>query len=245
MKKLPTIDTTYWALIICATTMGETAGDLVSMTLKLGYAVGSILLVGAFVAALVASLWSKRQQPLLYWTVVILASTAGTTMSDFVTRSLHLGYLGGVLLLAGLLAAVFGVWRALSPSVAVTGALSRDTEFLYWAAILVSSTLGTAFGDLIANGTRLGFVGGTVLLGALLVGVALLARFTRVSRDLCYWLAIVITHPIGATAGDSLVKEDGLNLGPVVASTILIAAFAAVVGVGALLQRRQATTPAA
>lgn len=228
MKRLPEVDLRYWVLILSATTLGETAGDLVSQSLGLGYGAGSLVLLTAFVVALLGQLRARRQRPGLYWTVILLTSTAGTTMSDFLTRSLALGYASGTLLLAAVLAVVIVVWRRVEGAAGLRGALDLRAEAVYWSAILASSTLGTAFGDLIANGTALGFAGGTAVLAVLLAGIAFATRFTRVSKESCYWLAIVVTHPIGATMGDFLTKPEGVGLGNVLASFVLLAVLALV-----------------
>jgi uncharacterized membrane-anchored protein len=231
MKKLPKIDGMYWAMIVSATTIGETGGDLISMSLGLGYGLGTLVLVSLFAAACAVELSFKTRHLALYWLVIMLASTAGTTISDYISRTLHLGYVVDTAMLAAALAVTFTLIRRLSakPSAGgVFGEFSRATETLYWVAILTSSTLGTAFGDLIANGTRLGFAGGTLVLAALLVVIAGLERFTSTAKQLCYWLAIVVTHPIGATMGDYLTKPEGLGLGNVKATLVLTVIFAAI-----------------
>lgn len=229
MKKLPNIDTQYWAFIVSATTLGETGGDLISQSLHWGYGGATLLLLALFALALVAELKSKVQHPALYWLVIILASLIGTTISDYVTRTLHLGYGWGSLLVASILAIIFYAWRKLTKHISVQEAFNVQTEFLYWAAILASSTLGTAFGDYIADATPLGFGGGAALLMSLLVFITLLTLFTKISREICYWLAIIVTHPMGATLGDFLTKPAGLNLGNVKASILLLVVFALVI----------------
>jgi uncharacterized membrane-anchored protein len=229
MKKLPTIDPLYWVMIISANTIGESGGDLISQTLDLGYLASTIALVGLFAIAVAVALSTNSQHPSIYWTTIILSSTAGTTMSDWVTRTLNLGYGGGTLAILIVMAAVFGAWHIVSPKHSLRGPLTRTSEFLYWSAILCSSTLGTAFGDYISNGTPLGFGGGTLVLIAVLAIIAALAMFTNVSRELCYWLAIIVAHPLGATMGDYATKEEGLNLGNSAATAILVIVFLAIV----------------
>ncbi len=228
MKKLPTINAQYWAFIISATTLGETGGDLISQSLHLGYASASILLIGLFVLALFIELKTAVQHPALYWVVIIMASLAGTTISDYVTRTLGLGYGWGSLLIAMALLVIFYVWHKATKHVSVQDTFSVKTEFLYWAAILLSSTLGTAFGDYVANATPLGFGGGALLLMTLLVLLMFLVLLTQVSREICYWVAIIITHPMGATLGDFMTKPEGINLGNVPASLILLVVFSLV-----------------
>lgn len=248
MKHLPKINLFYWALIISANTMGETAGDLISQTFKLGYGGGTIALLGLFLIALTISIYSKNQKPLLYWTVITLASTLGTTISDFISRSFfHLqlgftenqGYTFGTIILIIALIATFGIWKYHSSTNTIENGLDKRTEFLYWIAILTSSTLGTAFGDLLAHNTTLGFDGGTLLLVILLAVVVGLYFLTKISRELLYWFAIILTHPIGATMGDYLTKPEGFNLGNINASLVLVVVFIVVIAAGQLTKTRQ------
>lgn len=241
MKHLPKINLFYWALIISANTMGETAGDLISQTLNLGYGGGTIALIILFIIALTASVYSKNQKPLLYWTVITLASTAGTTISDFISRSFfHLqigftenqGYTFGTIILIIALIIIFSIWKYHSKTNTIENGLNKRTEFLYWIAILTSSTLGTAFGDLLAHNTPLGFDGGTLLLLALIAIVIGLVYFTEIARERLYWLAIILTHPIGATMGDYLTKSEGMNLGNINASLLLAVVFITVIASG-------------
>ena len=247
MKHLPNINLFYWALIISANTMGETAGDLISQTFNLGYGGGTVALMALFFIALGISIYSKNQKPLLYWTVITLASTAGTTLSDFVSRSFfHLqlgftenqGYTFGTILLIIVLIITFSIWKYHSHANTIENGLNKRTEFLYWIAILTSSTLGTAFGDLLAHNTPLGFDGGTLLLLALLVVVVALYFITKISRELLYWLAIILTHPIGATMGDYLTKPEGMNLGNINASLVLVVVFIIVIATGQLTKKK-------
>lgn len=252
MKHLPKINFFYWALIISANTMGETAGDLISQTFNLGYGGGTLLLVSLFLLSFLISIYSKNQRPLLYWTVIALASTAGTTISDFISRSFfHLqlgftenqGYTFGTVVLILALITTFSIWKYHSKTNTIENGLSKRTEFLYWIAILTSSTLGTAFGDLIAHNTPLGFDGGTLLLLALLIIVVGIVFFTKVSREICYWLAIILTHPIGATMGDYLTKKEGMNLGNIWASVLLVFVFMIVILGGKWMNKSTITHP--
>lgn len=238
MKHLPKINLFYWALIISANTMGETAGDLISQTFNLGYGGGTIALLTLFIIVLSISIYSKSQKPLVYWSVITLASTAGTTISDFISRSFfHLqlgftenqGYTFGTIILILALIITFSIWKHQSKSNTIENGLNKQTEFLYWIAILTSSTLGTAFGDFLAHNTPLGFDGGTLLLLGLLIILVLLVLFTKLSREICYWLAIILTHPIGATMGDYLTKPEGMNLGNIKASLVLVVVFVVVI----------------
>lgn len=224
MNKLPEITFGFWIMKVCATTLGETAGDLLSMTLAVGYAVSSLLLLGMFVVTLLGQLWSKRHHPLLYWTVILSTSTAGTTMSDFMDRTLGLGYAKGALILSGVLLAIFTYWHFTEESLSVVNIRTRKVELLYWFAILFSNTLGTALGDFLADDSGLGFGGGASLIGSLLAFVAGVFYFTKISRVLLFWVAFVLTRPFGATLGDVLTKtheKGGLGFGTIGSSAVL------------------------
>jgi uncharacterized membrane-anchored protein len=225
MKKTPPQDAWFWLMLLSATVLGETAGDLISMTLHVGYGVGTLVLATLLVIALAVELATRTEHPALFWTLIILTSTTGTTLSDLITRSLGLGYTLGTLALAALLALIFGIWKMRTRSLSVERLESPGVTFLYWTAILTSSTLGTAFGDWLSNDAGLGFAGATSVLAVLLLLLVLAAFFTRISRVLLFWLGIVVTHPIGATMGDLLTKEDGLNLGTVGPSIALLGIF--------------------
>lgn len=223
MNKLPRITLYFWILKICATTLGETAGDLFSMTLKAGYAVSSLVLISLFLVMLVFQLVSKVYRPVLYWTVILLTSTAGTTMSDFMDRTLALGYAKGSAILLSLLLGILMFWKFKFRSLSVEKIHSPKVELCYWIAILFSNTLGTALGDFLADDSGLGFAGGALLIGGLLTIVSLAYFYTQISRVLLFWLAFVLTRPFGATLGDFLTKEKGgLNLGTVYSSLVLV-----------------------
>ena len=222
MYKLPRITLYFWILKICATTLGETAGDLFSMTMKAGYAVSSLVLIGLFLIALLFQLVSTRYRPVLYWTVILLTSTAGTTMSDFMDRTLELGYAKGSSILIILLLSTLMIWKVTCRSLSVEHIRSRKAEVFYWIAILFSNTLGTALGDFLSDDSGLGFAGGALLIGSLLVIIALVYFYTKISRILLFWLAFILTRPFGATMGDFLTKEKGgLNLGTLWSSVVL------------------------
>ena len=241
-NKLPQITAAFWVMKIAATTLGETAGDLLSMTLKVGYAVSSIILVSAFLATLVTQLLARRYHPLLYWTVILTTSTAGTTMSDYMDRTLGLGYTEGSAILVTILLCIFTFWRFATGSLAVADIRTRKVELLYWTAILFSNTLGTALGDFLADSSGLGFAGGALLIGCLL-GLALLATFfTRISRVLLFWIAFVLTRPFGATMGDVLTKpraKGGLDLGTMGSSAILATALVVLVLLATVVENRR------
>ncbi|MBO9663002.1 MAG: hypothetical protein J7520_08755 [Dokdonella sp.] len=211
---------------ICATTLGETAGDLLSMTLNIGYALSSVLLLGFFFATLTAQLAARRFHPLLYWAVIVSTSTAGTTMSDFMDRTLGLGYMRGAAILVAGLAVVLVVWRLVEGSLSVDAIRTRRAELFYWLAILVSNTLGTALGDFLADDSGLGFLGGAALVGGAIALTAAAAYLTRIDRVLLFWIAFVLTRPFGATFGDLLTKpadHGGLGFGTIGSSLILAA----------------------
>lgn len=224
MNKLPEITLLFWIMKICATTLGETAGDLLSMTLHVGYAVSSMILIGLFFVTVVFQLFSKSYHPLLYWLVILSTSTAGTTMSDFMDRTLGLGYAKGSLILVSILVAIFALWKYSERSLSVDHIKTFKGEAFYWTAILFSNTLGTALGDFLADDSGLGFAGGALLIGALLVVIILAKFFTRISSILLFWLAFVLTRPFGATLGDVLTKshdKGGLDFGTIGSSAIL------------------------
>jgi uncharacterized membrane-anchored protein len=240
-NKLPSITLAFWLMKICATTLGETAGDLLSMTLNIGYAVSSLLLFAVFAAALVSQLGSKKYHPALYWIAILSTSTAGTTMSDFLDRTLGLGYAKGAAILLGILVIIFVCWRLTGQPLAVDKIRTRKVEALYWTAILFSNTLGTALGDFLADDSRLGFGGGALLIAGLLGGVAVAACFTRISRVALFWIAFVLTRPFGATMGDVLAKtheQGGLGFGTIGSSAVLATILGAAIASAMRSQRR-------
>ncbi|WP_434985394.1 COG4705 family protein [Pseudomonas protegens] len=224
MNKLPQITLAFWVMKICATTLGETAGDLLSMTLNVGYAISSMILISVFLLTLLTQLWSKTYNPVLYWIVILSTSTAGTTMSDFMDRTLGLGYASGSLILIGILLAIFALWRLSGDSLNVNKIQTFRGEMFYWMAILFSNTLGTALGDYLADDSGLGFAGGALLIGLTIAVVVLLKYFTRLSSVLLFWVAFVLTRPFGATLGDFLTKpheKGGLDFGTIGSSAVL------------------------
>lgn len=224
MKKLPEITIAFWIMKICATTLGETAGDLFSMTLNIGYAISSLILIGFFIITLQMQLYATKYKPLLYWFVILATSTAGTTMSDFMDRTLGLGYAVGSLILVMLLAITFILWKRTEKSVSVNDIHTFRGETFYWIAILISNTLGTALGDFLADNSGLGFLGGATLIGSLLLLIILAHYFLKVSSIVLFWFAFVLTRPFGATFGDLLtkpIKKGGLNFGTIGSSLIL------------------------
>lgn len=209
---------------ICATTLGETAGDLVSMTLNVGYALSSIILLSLFLVTLFFQLIASRFNPARYWSVILATSTAGTTISDFMDRTLGFGYAKGSLCLLALLVLVLMLWRSIEKTLSVSTIETTRAESFYWLAILTSNTLGTALGDFLADDSGLGFAGGAALISGLIAMIALAAYLTRLNRVMLFWLAFVLTRPLGATLGDLLTKTPaagGLDFGTVGSSVVL------------------------
>ncbi|MEI7910184.1 MAG: hypothetical protein WCK77_11145 [Verrucomicrobiota bacterium] len=232
MNKVAQVTVSFWIMKICATTLGETAGDLLSMTMNVGYAMSSAILLSLFLLSLVSQVRAKAFHPLLYWTVILTTSTAGTTMSDFMDRSLELGYAKGSMILISCLIAVLAAWRLSQKSLSVSYIQTTRAELFYWAAILISNTLGTALGDYLADDSGLGFAGGAALIGGLLMAVVLITWLTPVNRVLLFWVAFVLTRPFGATFGDLLTKtpqQGGLGFGTIGSSAILAGILAGLV----------------
>lgn len=241
MSKLPQITLVFWIMKICATTLGETAGDLLSMTLDVGYAMSSLILISVFVLTLLTQLSSKRYHPALYWLVILSTSTAGTTLSDFMDRTLGMGYATGSAILIAILLATFLAWYMSEKSLSVSRITSRKGELFYWFAILFSNTLGTALGDFLADDSGLGFMGGALLVGAAIAVVVLLHYSTRLSSVLLFWVAFVLTRPFGATLGDVLTKSHengGLDFGTVGASLVLASLLLGLVVMATVYPRR-------
>jgi len=222
-SKVPEVTLIFWIIKILATTLGETGGDAVSMSMDLGYALSSILFIGIFMVAVTVQITAKKFHPLLYWLVILATTTAGTTMADFADRSLGIGYAGGASILFALLIASLGIWYRFAGSVSVDTVVTPRIEMFYWITILFSQTLGTALGDWVADTNGLGYDGGALVFGA---GLALLlaAYFTSISRTLLFWGAFILTRPLGATVGDLLdkpVADGGLAISRFYASAIL------------------------
>jgi uncharacterized membrane-anchored protein len=224
-NKVAQVTLAFWIMKICATTVGETGGDLLSMTLDVGYAKSSAILLAFFLVVLVAQMRSKSFRPSLYWAVILATSTAGTTLSDLMDRTLGLGYATGATVLVTLLVAVLVVWRLNVGSLSVDHISGRRAEGFYWTAILASNTLGTALGDYLADSSGLGYGVSNLLITSGIVLIALAYRFTRVSRTTLFWGAFVLTRPFGATMGDLLTKsheQGGLGIGTVGSSAVLL-----------------------
>lgn len=226
MSKVPAVTLGFWVIKIFATTLGETGGDAVSMTLNWGYALSSVMFIGIFAAAVAAQIAARKFHPLLYWIVIVATTTAGTTVADFADRSLGVGYPGGSLILLACLMTSLGIWYWQSGSIAVNTVASPRVEAFYWTAILFSQTLGTALGDWMADSNGLGYERGALVFAGALVLVVAAYFFTNISRTALFWTAFILTRPLGATVGDFLDKpkaNGGLAFGRFDASAILVA----------------------
>jgi len=230
--KIPEVTLGFWIIKILATTLGETGGDTVSMTLDLGYLVSSAIFILALVLLVGIQIAAKRFHPFLYWLVIVASTTAGTTMADFATRSLGVGYAGGSLILFASLMAVLGLWYRSLGSISVETVSAPKVEAFYWAAITFSQTLGTALGDWLAD-TGLGYEGGALVFGAGLAVVAAAYYWTDISRVLLFWAAFILTRPLGATVGDFIDKP--LDQGGLAWSRPLATAVIAALMVGCIL----------
>jgi uncharacterized membrane-anchored protein len=214
LSKVPQVALLFWLVKIAATTMGETGGDSLSMSLHLGYLVSSLIFFVFFAVMVSLQIRARGFHQFLYWTTIVATTLAGTTMADFADRSLGIGYAGGSLILLALVLGTLGVWRAVEGTVSVESVRRPRVEMFYWLTILFSNTLGTALGDWVADAGA-GFGGGALIFAAMLCLVAALYFFTRTSRTLLFWTAFVLTRPLGATLGDMLTKPHaagGLDL---------------------------------
>ena len=226
LAKVPEMTLGFWIIKIAATTLGETGGDAVSMSMHLGYLIGTGIFAAIFLAAVLAQVKARRFHPLLYWTTIIATTMVGTTMADFADRSLGIGYAGGSSLLLILLLGSLFVWHRSLGSVSVDTVSSPKAEAFYWVTIMLSQTLGTALGDWTADTAGLGYTGATSVFAAMLAMVVVAYYRTAVSRTLLFWAAFILTRPLGAVVGDFLDKPlnaGGLALSRYTASTVLLA----------------------
>jgi uncharacterized membrane-anchored protein len=226
VSKVPAVTLGFWIIKILATTLGETGGDAVTMSMNLGYLAGTAIFAVIFAVAVTAQIVARRFHPFLYWTVIVATTTVGTTMADFVDRSLGIGYLGGSSLLAALLVASLLTWYRALGTVSIESIKSSQAEAFYWITILFSQTLGTALGDWMADSTGLGYAGGALVFAAGLAITVAAYLWTKVSRTTLFWIAFVLTRPLGATVGDFLDKplnHGGLALSRYTASLSLAA----------------------
>jgi len=239
-SKVPAVTLGFWIVKIIATTLGETAGDTVSMSWLgettpeagglgvNGYLVGTALFGAALVLLVALQIRARRFHPWLYWTTILASTTAGTTLADFATRSLGIGYTGGSILLLALVLASLGTWRGVEGRIETDHVARPRTEAFYWLTITFSQTLGTALGDWAADDGGLGYLGGAALFGGLILVLAILTRTTKVSRTALFWAAFILTRPLGATLGDFFDKplaKGGLDISRPVASLILLGAM--------------------
>lgn len=223
LSKVPAVTLGFWIIKIIATTLGETGGDTVSMTMNLGYLVGTAIFLSALIVLVGLQIMAKKFHPAIYWATIVASTTAGTTMADFADRSLGIGYAGGSLLLLALLMASLGAWYWSERSISVDTVNTPKVEAFYWVTITLSQTLGTALGDWTAD-TGLGYMGGAIVFGAALAVVAGLYFRTKISHVLLFWAAFILTRPLGATVGDFLDKpldHGGLALSRPIASAVL------------------------
>ena len=243
--KVPAVTFGFWVIKVLATTLGETGGDWVSMSLNLGYLVGSAIFAAIFVALVWSQVKASHFRPALFWATIVATTTLGTTMADFADRSLGIGYPGGVAIVGALLVASLLIWRWSEGTVSVASINTPKSEWFYWCTILFSQTLGTALGDWLAGSDRgglgFGYDYGALVFGAGLALVAALYFWTKVSHTILFWAAFILTRPLGATLGDLLdkpVSQGGLHFGRWVASVVLLACIVACL---ALIPQRAAT----
>ncbi|MFE2853569.1 hypothetical protein ACFXJO_20830 [Streptomyces lavendulae] len=259
-KKLPKVTLAFWIMKIAATTLGETAGDLFAQTLKLGYFLTTLVLFLIFLVTLAIQLRSSRYNPFFYWTVILSTSTAGTTMSDFMNRDasakylsngaeelgwgpqgLGLGYPVGAAILISILLAIFIAWKASGMTFEIRDIVTFKGEALFWAAILASNTLGTSMGDFLSDSSGLGYAGGALLVTGTIAVLVVLMKVPSVPNVLLFWIAFVLTRPLGATAGDFLTKpaaKGGLDLGTAGSSAALLAVLFGLMAYAQVQERR-------
>ncbi|MGC2821770.1 MAG: hypothetical protein WA198_18890 [Candidatus Sulfotelmatobacter sp.] len=224
-SKVPQVAIAFWIIKIAATTVGETGGDALSMTMNLGYLVSTLIFLVFFLVAVTAQIKAKRFHRFLYWTVIVATTTMGTTMADFADRSLGFGYLGGSLSLFVLLMVVLGLWRWSAGAISFRDITSPKVEMFYWTTILFSNTLGTALGDWLADTQGVGYERGALVFAGALTLVAAAYFFTKLSHTLLFWTAFILTRPLGATLGDILTKphaNGGLNLSRITSSLVIV-----------------------
>ena len=225
LSKVPEVTLIFWIMKVVATTLGEIGGDAVSMSMNLGYLVGTAIFASIFIVAVSAQIKAKRFHPFLYWTTIIATTTVGTTLADFADRSLGIGYAGGASLLFMLLMTSLATWYWSLGSVSVNSISSPKAEMFYWITIMFSQTLGTALGDWTADSAGLGYTGGAIVFSLLLALVAAAYFWTNISRTALFWAAFILTRPLGAVVGDFLdkpINAGGLALSRYSASVSLI-----------------------
>ncbi|MBQ0747927.1 MAG: hypothetical protein KBT82_03930 [Marinobacter sp.] len=226
--KVPQLTLGFWVIKILATTLGETGGDAVSMSMNLGYLIGTVIFMALFILAVVFQIRAKKFNPFIYWIAIVASTTVGTTLADFADRSLGIGYLGGSTLLAVLLVSTLFVWHKTLGSISVSSIHTPRAEAFYWLTIMFSQTLGTALGDWTADSFGLGYVGAAYIFSGALALVVAAYYFTGMSRTVLFWLAFVLTRPLGAVVGDFLDKplaQGGLEFSRYSATGVLLVAI--------------------
>lgn len=226
LSKVPELTLGFWLIKIAATTLGETGGDAVSMSMDLGYLLSTGIFAVIFLVAVFVQVKAKNFHPWIYWLTIIATTTVGTTLADFADRSLGIGYTGGSALLLVLLLATLGLWHRVMGSVSIETVNNSKTEAFYWGTIMFSQTLGTALGDWTADSMEMGYSGAAVLFGSLLLVIVGLFYWTKISRVFLFWAAFILTRPLGAVVGDFLdkpVDHGGLALSRYSASLVLLA----------------------
>jgi uncharacterized membrane-anchored protein len=224
LSKVPEVTIVFWIIKILSTTLGETGGDAVSMSMDLGYLVGTIIFAAIFLVAVITQIKAKGFHPFMYWTTIIATTTVGTTLADFADRSLGIGYAGGSTLLFALLMASLLTWYRVLGSVSVETVISPKAEMFYWVTIMFSQTLGTALGDWTADTGEMGYGGAALIFGGLLLLVVMAYFWTKISHTILFWAAFILTRPLGAVVGDFLDKplnQGGLELSRYSASAAL------------------------
>ena len=225
LNKVPEVTLIFWIIKILATTLGETGGDAVSMSMNLGYLIGTGIFASIFIVAVIAQVSAKKFLPILYWTTIIATTTVGTTLADFADRSLGIGYAGGTTILFTLLMASLFLWHRMLGSVAVDTVGSPKAEIFYWVTIMFSQTLGTALGDWTADTAGLGYIGGAIVFSAMLAVISVAYYRTNISHTILFWAAFILTRPLGAVVGDFLdkpISKGGLELSRYSASAVLL-----------------------
>lgn len=234
LNKVAPITLLFWLMKIVATTLGETLGDFISMTLNFGYVIGIIITLAIFLVALLIQLNAKGYTPVKYWLVIIGTTTLGTELSDFIDRTLHLGYFAGSIILVSCLVLTLFLWNKKYKSLEVYPIFERNKEFFFWTAVLFSNSLGTAFGDFLSDNLGLSYFSGALITGIIILVVVLLHYLTRLNHILLFWIAFIFTRPFGATFGDLLTKppgKGGLDLGTLNASIVSVAMMAVLIAV--------------
>jgi len=241
VAKVPQVTLLFWIIKILATTLGETGGDAVTMSWfgettaeakGTGYLIGTVIFGVIFVAAVLVQIWAKKFHPFLYWLTIVATTTVGTTLADYCTRSLGIGYTGGSTILLIFVIASLLIWRWSTGSISIETVNTPTVEVFYWVTIMFSQTLGTALGDWVADTNEMGYVGGAAVFGGLLLLAALLYYFTSISRVILFWAAFILTRPLGAVVGDFLDKphaQGGLALSRYTASLSLLVVIIALI----------------